>query len=181
MFLTSKSRIWQTYMDGRWKLVDNELYLNHDGTIQLCPRYFWSDGYTYPSILLPLTGDRHALDVRPAHQHDLECRFHQRIIVHLTLQELVDRGYLRNLYRTPNECLTICEDIPRKHLEIVSTKKRETDDRFRQMMLDVSIDKRKATLIRLGVFFNINWLKTGKADLNDYNLYNEDIGLVKGL
>lgn len=179
-FLTDKSRIWQTDVKGRWKLIDNELYLNDDGIIQMCPRYFWSDGYTFPSLLLPITGDRHSLNVLPAHQHDLECRFHERIIVKLTVYDLVTKGFLKNVKRN-NMWLTVCEDIPLEHLYIEKVTKRQADNRLEDMMLSVGIPSIKSKAIRFGVRFNINWLRTGKKSLSSYNIYNEDIGLVQGL
>lgn len=179
-FLTDKSRIWQTNVDGRWKLIDNELYMNNDGKIQICPRYFWTDGYTFPGILLPITGDRNALDVRPAHMHDLECRFHERITVKLSLTELTRGGYLHNI-NSHNRNIMICEDIPHKYLVIEKVSKTETDNRLKEMMLSCGIKKYKCNAVRMGVFFNINWLRTGKKSLNEYELFVEDVGLVNGL
>lgn len=179
-FLTDRSRIWQTQNEGKWKLVDNELYMNNNGVIQLCPRYFWTDGYTFPSILLPITGDRNSLDVRPAHMHDLECRFHERIIVNLTLIELCRKGYLHKQI-SHNRQILVCEDIPTKFLTIEKVEKTQSDDRLKEMMLSVGINKLKTNCIRFGVVFNINWSKTGKTSLSKYNIFVDDIQLVNGL
>ena len=174
-FLTAKSRMQQTDVDGYWKQVDNELYMFDNGVIQMSPRHFWSDGYTFPSILLPITGDRHELDVMPAHQHDVECRFHERIIVNLTLHELIEKGYLRQ-----HNNMTVCENIPKEHLTIEHVNKIDADNRLYDMMLGCGINKFKACTIRLGVVFNLKWGQMGKKSLNEYDLYNEDIGLVNG-
>ena len=179
-FLTDRSRIWQTNIDGRWKLVDNELYMNNNGVIQICPRYFWTDGYTFPNILMPITGDKNHLDVRPAHGHDLECRFHERLVVNLTLSELCRKGYLNNK-TSHNQDILVCEDIPMKYITIEKVTKKQANDRLYEMMRSAYIDEYKAKAIRLGVVFNFNWARTGKKSLSEYNIYKEDIGLVNGL
>ena len=50
------------------------------------------------------------------------------------------------------------------------------------MMIACNIPKDKVNIIRFGVFFNLNWyLKTGKKSILEYDIYNEDIGLVNGV
>lgn len=180
-FITSKARIEQTE-NGYWKTLDNELYLDDDGSLYLVPRYFWSDGYTFPGIIMALLGDKHFWDVRPAHGHDLFCRFHQRIRVGMSLSLLKMKGYLRIHEDKQGNPLVICEDIPLEYLYIEPVTKTWTDNCFKRMMIACEIPKKQVNIIRFGVFFNINWyLKTGKKSILEYNIYEEDIGLVNGL
>ena len=174
-FLTAKSRIEQTDTKNYWKLVDNELYMSNDGTISITPRYFWTDGYSFPYFIMPFIGDRNSLDVRPAHAHDLFCRFHQRIIVDLSLKELIEKGYLHD-----HNGIIVCEDLPKYTLNIIKIKKTKADDLIKEMMLSCKIPEKICNIIRFGVFFNFNWLRTGKKDLYDYRIFYEDIGLVNG-
>ena len=175
-FITAKARIEQTEL-GYWKTLDNELYLDDDGSLYLVPRYFWSDGYTFPGFIMMLLGDKHKYDVRAAHGHDLFCRFHERIKVCMSLTTLKLKGYLR-LY----DDKVICEDIPLEFLDIQRVSKTWADDCFKRMMIACEIPKDKINIIRFGVFFNLNWyLKTGKKSILEYNIYEEDIGLVNGV
>lgn len=176
-FITANSRIEQTDTLGYWRTLDNELYLTNDCKLLLVPRYFWSDGYTFPGIIMALLGDHHYFDVRCAHEHDLFCRFHQRIRVELSLAQLKLQGYLHT-----HNGKVVCEDIPIEYLNVEKVSKTWADDMFYEMMRNCSIPKRKALVIRFGVFFNFNWyFKTGKKSILEYDIYNEDIGLVNGL
>lgn len=174
-FITAKSRIEQTNKPGYWKLIDNELYMSNDGRISVTPRYFWSDSYSFPTIITPILGDRNKLDVRPAHGHDLFCRFHQRLYIDLTLQQLTSRGYVHS-----HNDLVVCEDIPLEflHAEIIS--KKYANDLIKEMILACGINSFTANLIRIGVALNLNWKNTGKKDIMSYNIFKEDIGLVNG-
>ena len=174
-FITAKARIEQTE-NGYWKTLDNELFLDDDGSLYLVPRYFWSDGYTFPGIIMAFLGDKHFWDVRPAHGHDLFCRFHQRIKVGMSLSWLKMNNYLRL-----HDNKVICEDIPIEYLIIENVSKTWTDNCFKRMMKSVNIPKLQRNIIRFGVFFNFNWyLKTGKKSILSFDIYNEDIGLVYG-
>ena len=106
-FITAKSRIQQVDIPGYWKTLDNELYLDDDGKLYLVPRYFYSDGYTFPGLIMALLGDKHFFDVRPAHGHDLGCRFHEVIEVSLSLTQLKLKGYLRL-----HEDMVVLDDVP---------------------------------------------------------------------
>lgn len=176
-FITAKSRIEQVDVPGYWKTLDNELYLDDDGSLYLTPRYFWSDGYTFPGLIMMLLGDHHKYDVRAAHGHDLFCRFHQRIRVGLTLTKLKLMGYLRL-----HDNKVVCDDIPLEYLIIEPITKTWADNCFKRMMKACDIPRIKRNIIRFGVFFNLNWyFRTGKKNILEYDIYNEDIGLVNGL
>ena len=88
-FVTAKSRIEQVDEPGYWRTLDN------DGSLYLTPRYMWSDGYTFPGLIMAMLGDKHFYDVRPAHGHDLFCRFHESVKINLSLATLKMKGYLR--------------------------------------------------------------------------------------
>lgn len=179
LFITGKSRIEQTDEDGYWKLVDNELYMDNDGKILLCPRRFWTDGYTFPGFVMAILGDKNRFDVRGAHMHDIACRFHQVIQVKLSIQDLRKKGYLK--YHEKHK-LIYCDDIPIKYLEILSIKKSEADDMLERMMRTSNMKDLVCKIIRFGVRFNLNWyLRCGKRSLATYDIYNEDIGLVNGV
>lgn len=176
-FLTAKSRIEQTETDGYWKLIDNEVYLSNSGRLTITPRRFWSEGYTIPSIFMPFIGDKNKYDIRPAHGHDLNCRFHEIIFINLSLDELYDKF----IFKHPKKNIMVCKDIPKQYLTIEKISKIKSDNLLKEMMLSCGIENKICNLFRIGVTFNINWLKTGKKSLNEYVFYEEDIGLVNGL
>ena len=177
MFLTSKSRIQQTDKNGYWKLVDNELYVDNQGKIMITPRYLWTDGYTFPGLVIPFIGDKNKFDVRAAHAHDMMCRFHERILVSLSIHELMEANLIRE-----HKNLIICEDIPSEYLIIEKVSKSFCDDMLKEMMISCGINKWVCKVVRFGVRFNLNWyLRTGKRSLESYNIFNEDIGLVNGV
>ena len=177
MFITDKARIQQVDKLGYWKTIDNELYLDDNGELLLTPRYFWSDGYTFPTWVMPIIGDKHKFDVRPAHEHDLNCRFHEKITVKLSITALKIKGYIRE-----HDGMLICEDIPMEYLKIKRISKKEADDYFNSMMKSCGIPKWVRLVLRFGVIFNLNWyFRTGKRSISSYNIYEEDIGLVNGL
>ena len=175
-FLTENVRIEQTDKLGYFKTLDNELFMDDDGTLYLTPRYFWTDGYTFPRLVMVILGDKNRYNVRPAHAHDLFCRFHQCIKVKLSLTQL----RLMNLLREHNGKM-VCEDIPKEHLEIAPISKWETDELFNRMMKACAIDKKTRRTIRFGVFFNIGWYLDKVGDLTNYDLFNRDIGLINGV
>lgn len=176
-FITAKARIEQTEQCGYWKTIDNELFLTKDNTLVLTPRYLWTDGYTFPLILVPFLGDKNAYDTRPCHGHDLYCRFHQVLVVNQSLAWLKLNNYIRE-----HDGKIICEDIPLEYISVKPIKKRQADDLFKEMMLACNIPTKKVNIIRFGVNFNINWyLKYGHKSILEYNIYEEDIGLVNGL
>lgn len=176
-FITAKARIEQTE-NGYWKTLDNELYLDDDSSLYLVPRYFWSDGYTFPRLIMLFLGDKHYYDIRPAHFHDIFCRFHQRIRVGLSLSQLKQKELLR--IHQGKEPMVICEDIPIEYLYIEKINKKWADDCFYRTLLSADISKTKSIIMRIGVSFNLNWVNTGKKSILSFDIYNDDIGLVNG-
>ena len=175
-FVTAKSRIEQTE-DGYWKTVDNELFLDDDGELYIVPRYFWTDGYTFPGLVMAILGDKNFYDARPAHGHDLCCRFHERMRVCLSLSQLKMMELLRI-----HENKVVCDDIPLEYISVEKISKTWTDNFFKRMMKACNVPRLQRYLIRFGVFFNLNWyLKTGKKSILEYDIYHEDIGLVNGV
>ena len=176
-FVTAKSRIEQVDEPGYWRTLDNELYLDDDGSLYLTPRYMWSDGYTFPGLIMAMLGDKHFYDVRPAHGHDLFCRFHESVKINLSLATLKMKGYLR-LHNDK----VVLDDVPLEYLEIQQRRKSWADNCFKRMMEACGLPKDKIRVIRFGVFFNLNWwLKTGRKSILEYDIYNEDISLVNGV
>ena len=174
-FITAHSRIEQTDKQGYFKTIDNELYMDDNGQLYLVPRYFWTDGYTFPKIVMAILGDKNKYDVRPPHGHDICCRFHQCITVNASLTQLKFMNIIRKHKGT-----IICEDIPTEYLQIEKISKFDADNLFYRMMSACNINWLVKWIIRVGAIFNINWLRTGKKSLTSYNIYNEDIGLVNG-
>ena len=177
-FITAKSRIEQTE-DGYWRTIDNELYCDEDGKIYITPRYLWTDGYTFPGLVMAILGDKNFYDARPAHGHDICCRFHEVIEVELTVAQLKEKGYLRV---TKTSGKVICENIPMEYLSIKKVSKTWTDNFLFRMMKACEVPVVQRVLIRFGVFFNLNWwLKTGRKSLFEYEIYEDDLGLVNGV
>ena len=153
-FLTGVARIQQTDMKRVWKVLDNELYLDDDGTIYLVPRNFYTDNYTIPTWIAWLGGSPVDNDVRGSHLHDEICDTHSAIKVNLTTDELIKLGYLR--CRTVNG-MWICENIPEQHLEVIPKTKKEANDILFRCMKSAHSKKIDRWITRLGVVFNIGW------------------------
>lgn len=153
-FLTSKSRLGQTNIEGIWYTLDNQLFKDNDGTIYLTPRNTLTDGFTIPDIFHFLVGGKFKHDVRACVQHDFECYYHKAIKVNMTVFQLKRKKYL--IY---NNDMWICEDIPIECLSIVDTTFKETNARFKRM-LDclLNISKWQKVLIGNAVNLNIGWL-----------------------
>ena len=173
-FITEPSRVEPTNIANYSRMLDNEVYMSNDGKISITPRYFWTDGYSGPKLIRTLIKNKN-LDLRPAHGHDLFCRFHQRLFVDLTLYQLRYKGYIHEY----NDKI-ICEDIPDKYLHAEIINKKTANDLMKEMMLACNFSISQTSLIRLGICFNFNWRNTGKRDIMTYDIYNEDIGLVNG-
>ncbi len=168
-FLTAEARTRQINERKKWVTLDNLLYEYDDGVVELTPRLLETDNYTFPKILALITGDKSEYDVRPSHPHDLKCRYHKRIIVTLSSQELIDLGYLREHYDPVlHEVYFVCDDIPAEYLSIETVTKWDCDCQFKEMILATgNVKKWRAGMYRSGVFFNASWLWTGKElDLN---------------
>lgn len=173
-FLTGHSRLEQLDFHEMWKLLDNQLYKDDDGTIYLCPRNLLTDGFSIPNLLSIFAGSKMKFDTRASSQHDFECYYHKKVIVNLTEVEL--RKML--LLRAHND-IEICEDIPVEYLTVKDTTFNETNNRFLRMLQSVhSISAWQAKKLRFGVNFNIGWLfKPNTFNIDE--IYEVDYGLLK--
>ena len=154
-FLTDKSRIGQTNIEGIWYTLDNQLFKDDDGRIFLTPRNTLTDGFTIPNIFHFLVGGMFKHDVRCSIQHDFECYYHQALVVNMSVVQLRKAQLLdfkNNMW--------ICEDIPLQFISVVETTFEETNSRFRRMLKCLNnIPKWQRTLIGNAVNLNVGWLK----------------------
>jgi hypothetical protein len=172
-FLTASSRFEQLPVPEKWKLLDNQLYLDDNGDIILCPRNYITDGFTIPNLLSVIAGTKMQYDTRASSQHDFECSYGKVIKVHLTEQELLNMKLL-HVYNG----MFVCEDIPLEYLEAQKTTFRETNARFARMLKTCkSISKLRYNLITKAVYFNVSWI-LAKHELNMDELYEVDYGLL---
>ena len=176
-FLTYFTELMQTPEPNYWITKHNQLFQDNNGDIILVPRYFITDGYTIPEWIAWLAGGRMKYDIRSAIGHDLECKFHYYIKVHLTEKELWDKGFLKLHKKTLGNdtfLIPICEDIPIEYLSIELTTFNETNSRFKRMMSASGLIKKwRVNLMRFGVNFNFNWFIEGRKDLDLNKLYKE--------
>ena len=168
-FLTGKSRIEQTDTEGIWKTLDNQLYLDEDNTIYLVPRYFLTDGFTIPNWIAWFGGSKMQYDTRCSTQHDFECKFHKVIVVNLSITQLKEMKLLRE-----KNGMMICEDIPKKFLEIKETTFNQTNCRFKRMLKTTTLSHCRINLLRTGVNFNVSWLWS-KQKLNMSDIYKKEL------
>lgn len=156
-FLTSKSRIGQTAIEGIWYTLDNQLYKDDDGSIYLAPRNTLTDGYTIPAIFHFIAGGMFAHDVRACVQHDFECYYHKALKLKFNIFQLKKS---RLLHYSNKQDLWICEDIPLQFIDIIDTTFDETNSRFRRMLKCIdNIPKWQKKLIGDAVNLNVGWLK----------------------
>lgn len=127
-FLTAPSRTRQVPKKGMYKLDDNELYMDDDGSINLHWRNFWTDNFTWIK-----KGD---WDIRCSHGHDIGCKHHQIVKVDLSLSQLKAKGLLKEF-----NGMTICKDIPKKYLEVVNISGHEINNLFYRMLRDADCPK----------------------------------------
>lgn len=169
MWLTDKSRIEQGNKPNEWYLLDNEVFEDTDGSIYLVPRNFKTDNYTIPDWIAWLAGNKSKFDVRPSHIHDFGCEYHSLIKVNLSKNELVLNGYWRK-----HKEISICENIPAKHLSIVPVTKWQIDCLLKRAMKSTGvIPARVYDLYRAGVFFNISW-RNHFRDFNIEKIYTRE-------
>ena len=159
-FLTKASRIEQLPQKGMYKLLDNELYEDDDGSIYLAWRGFETDNFTWIN-----SSD---WDIRCSHGHDVGCKYHQVVKVMLNESQLKLLKLLR-----PKDSYFICENIPKKHLELVNVSGNWTNNLFYRMLKSADCPKTPKhiqILYRCGVAFNIGWF--GKREnINLDNIY----------
>lgn len=172
-FLTSHSRIEQLDIPEMWKLIDNQLYKDDDGTIYLCPRNYLTDGFSIPAALTLIAGSKMKWDTRCSSEHDFECSYHKVIVVNLVETQLRQKRLLRM-----HNNIEICENIPLEFLEIRDTTFFETNARFMRMLQSVqSIPGWRAKMMGYAVNLNFNWINYHIFD-KDY-IYEVDYGLLK--
>ena len=162
-WLTKEALLQKLPLPNKWLTVENELYKDIGGNVYLVPRLYISDNYTIPDWIAWLCGNKSKFDGRASHIHDFGCQFHQLIKVTLTVDELLQMGFLeyKNGYYT-------CNDIPVEYLTLVSVTKWEIDCLFKRAMKATGfIPPMTYNLFRCGVFFNVGWLcKYSQFDLD---------------
>lgn len=173
-FLTSKSRIGQTAIEGIWYTLDNQLFKDDDGCIYLTPRNTLTDGYTIPNIFHFIVGGKFMHDVRACIGHDFECSYRKAIKVNLSVIQLRKSQLLK--YKND---MWICEDIPLQFLSVVDTTFNETNERFRRMLKCLPhIPLWQKALIGNAVNLNVGWLKEPHT-LHTDRLYRIDYEQIR--
>lgn len=152
--------------DGKYIALNNQLYMDNDGTIYLCPRGQIYDGYTIPRWLAPLAGGHFTWDLRCCREHDLNCATHQEIVVNLSLTQLKLKRFL---YTYENE--VYCHDIPKEFLTVRDISFNNTNSKFKRMMKSTSLSPWRINMMRFAVNFNIGWLFSGKDKINLEDIY----------
>ena len=163
-FLTAPARTQQLPKKGMYKLIDNELYLDDDSSINLHWRNFQTDNFTWIN-----SGD---WDIRCSHGHDIGCKYHQIVKVRLTEKELWQKGFLKE-----HKGMIVCKDISVDYLEVVNISGHQINSLFYRMLRDADCPKTPKTvqcLYRAGVAFNLNWFLSGKVKIDLSQLYNVD-------
>lgn len=161
-FLTQPSRIEQEPAKDKFKLLDNELYLDDDGSLYLAWRGYLTDNFTW----LRSTN----WDIRCSHLHDIGCQYHQLVKVTVPIWALKRLGLV-----VETEDGLVCNDIPKEYLTVVDISKKGVNDLFYRMLRSADnppTPKLIQWLYRIGVAFNINWYFTGKERINLNELYN---------
>lgn len=173
-FITSHSRFEQTNIPEKWKLIDNQIYQDDDGTLYLCPRNYITDGFTIPSWLAFIAGSKMKYDTRASSEHDFECSYHKVIVINITEQKLRSMGLLYAY-----NGLSVCDNIPLKFLSIKDTTFLETNKRFLRMLQSVNnIPEWRIELMAKAVNLNASWLWV-KHELDLNRLYEVDYSLLK--
>ena len=153
-FLTGHARIQQTDRRRLWKLSDNELFKDSDGTIYMAPRNMPSDCYTIPLWIAWIAGSPIDFDTRGSHIHDQMCYNHEVLIVDMTEEELKEKKLLR--YSEKNK-MWVCEDVPVGALRKREVSKKEANDILYRCMESVNVPLLNRIIIRIGVVFNVGW------------------------
>ena len=174
-FLTYQTELRKSNSHFEWDTLHNQLFQDYDGTIYLVPRYFQTDGYTIPLIVTPIAGDRMEYDIRPAVQHDWECKYRFALVVTLTEYELRQKRLLHTIVKHidgQDIAIDVCEDIPVKYLKVVPTTFVKTIRRFQRCLECISdMDNYHKKMIGNAVFLNIGWLINKPYKFNILNLY----------
>jgi len=163
VWLTDKSPILQSNIPNKIETLYNQIYY-HDGVAYFIPRGLITDGYTIPFGI-----DKTKRDVRPSTLHDIGCKFHQLIVIDLPIR-YVETTYLYDVNDT-----TVSIDIPKEQLKVVPVTFKKCNDLLKNSMKDCNIPKDICNLYRFAVNFNLNWLFTGKENIDLNKLYIDNI------
>lgn len=160
-FLTSPARIEQLPQKGMYRVIDNELYRDDDGSIYLVWRGFETDNFTWINS--------NDWDTRCSHGHDVGCLHHQVVRVKLNENQL---KMLRLLHVKHDKM--VCENIPVKFLEVVDVSGHWINNLFYRMLRDADCPKTPKyiqLLYRTGVALNFGWFKSGKEKIDLKKIY----------
>ncbi|MCD7740030.1 MAG: hypothetical protein LUH11_01590 [Candidatus Gastranaerophilales bacterium] len=161
IFLTSASRIEQLNKKRMYRLIDNELYQDDDGSIYLAWRGYTTDNFTWINS--------NCWDIRCSHIHDVGCQYHRLVKINLIENELYRLGLLH-----AHGGMIVCEDIPLEYLEVVDITGHEVNNLFYRMLRDADnppTPKTVQCLYRAGVSLNLKWFRTVKNDLDLNKIY----------
>lgn len=175
-FITGRAMLAQTYFAGKWHTLHNQLFLDDDNRLYFVPRYFVTDGYTIPKSLALLGGGKMEWDIRPAIQHDFECKYHKifRLKKELTLEELRKTNILRDITKN-GITITVCENIEAEFLEIIDSTFNQANSRFKRSLKALDNMKNwRINMMRFAVNFNIGWI-FGKKELEIGKIYKDYI------
>lgn len=168
-FLTTAARIEQLPKKGMYKLLDNELYKDDDGSIYLAWRGFETDNFTWINS--------NDWDTRCSHLHDVGCKYHQVIRVKLNEQQL----RMLRLLKVKNSKI-VCEDIPFKFLCVVDVSGHWINNLFYRMLRDADCPKTPKAIqlvYRTGVAFNFGWFKSGKEKIDLRRIYKKPVQEIR--
>lgn len=168
-FITGQAFLGQDEYGLCWYTLHNQLYLDDDGELYFIPRYFETDGYTIPKCLAVLGGDKMEWDIRPAIQHDFECRYHKAVKVVLSLNELRKKGIIREIEKE-NKNITICENIALEYLKTEDVNFNQANNRFkRTLKASKNIKTWRVNMMRFAVNFNLSWVwSIDTLDMNKF-------------
>lgn len=167
-WITNKGSFIQSNYYNKIITLTNQVYLDDDNTLYLVPCNTLTDNYTIP---LGINKDKY--DSRPSHLHDIGCKYHKFIIIDLPLKELEEK-YIRVV-----KGKVYCKRIDTKYLKVVDTTFNKCNNILYNSMVDTNnIPKYICKLYRLGVNCNLNWLFTGKENIEVDKLYNNVLSTV---
>lgn len=173
IFITGKAVLGQDDKQEKWITLHNQLFADDDYNIYYVPRYFQTDGYSIPKCLTTIGGSKMEYDIRPAIQHDFECKYHKAIKVKISFSQLKQKGLVREIEKN-GILLTICENIPLEYLEVVNVNFSQANNRFKRGLKAVGLTKARINMMHFAVYFNFGWLFS-KKELDLEKLYKEKI------
>lgn len=166
-WLTNKTPTIQSDIPNKHLTLCNQLYLDN-GVVYLIPRNTLTDNYTIP---FGINKDKY--DVRPSHLHDIACKYHKVIVVNLPLELIIDN------YLVIHKGKVICKDIPKENLKVIKVTFKECNKLLYNCMIDTNtIPKYICKLYYIGVNFNINYIFTGKDNIDLDNLYSNILSTI---